>query len=163
MSASGQCLRQSRRNSSSAWFLKVRMRILIFCVRGVLASNALKSGNWSWQTWILSLNPKVTSKIRPPLQKPNFHQSESFLGDGPLYLEQGTSAMKLSIQYGSTKLECITPGSLSHFSSDLPKRSTSTEASESSSSSSLHYGLWLMIQVQFQSVGLYIWTEEEKW
>ena len=78
MSASGQCLRQSRRNSSSAWFLKVRMRILIFCVRGVLASKALKSGNWSWPgswAWTQKWHQK-----KDPLQKPNFHQSESFLG-----------------------------------------------------------------------------------
>lgn len=108
MSASGQCLRQSRRNSSSAWFLKVRMRILIFCVRGVLASKALKKRHLVLTDLDPEPEPKSDINKNNSFQKPNFDHMNLFWVMS-LYLEEGTSAMKLSIQYGFTKLESITP------------------------------------------------------
>lgn len=84
------------------------MRILIFCVRGVLASKALKKRHLVLTDLDPEPEPKSDINKNNSFQKPNFDHMNLFWVMS-LYLEEGTSAMKLSIQYGFTKLESITP------------------------------------------------------
>ena len=85
---------------------------------GLAAIGLDRPGSWAWTQ---------RHQKKTPFKSPTSINLNLFWGMS-LYLEQGTSAMKLSIQYGFTKLECITPWldhvTLSHFSSDLPRRST---------------------------------------
>ena len=80
---------------------------------GLAAIGLDRPGSWAWTQ---------RHQKKTPFKSPTSINLNLFWGMS-LYLEQGTSGMKLSVQNGFTKLECITPW-LDHITSRHTSRRT---------------------------------------